>query len=207
MFSQASVRLSTGGGGGAQPSYSLFPRSLVPGSFGGGCPSPGQGFYPCPGWGGGVGVPQSWRGECTPVQRTPIPARTGWGTTMVRTEQDGAPPPPPTSSQDWGTHPPQGQNSYTAGGMPFAVTQEDFLFFNHIVSVFFKLSFLSSALHTHLCTYIFPCSTESAKCVINCKALFTRTELILSFSTATYGVTNIWAEIRDEWVPDQFFPN
>ena len=88
------------------PSSRFFPRSLVPGLFSGGTPVPA---------GGGTLVLAS---GSTP-ERVGVPPSWDWG----------------NPSWDWCTPPPpKRQNSrastcYVAGGMPLAVTQEDFLVF------------------------------------------------------------------------------
>ena len=141
MFSQVSVRSHQGAGGGVSQSKVLsqvsgprsFPRGVAqsqvlskisgPRFFEGGTQTCG---WVLQSWLGG-GLPQSW----TEQDCGTAPARTGLGY------------PPPWSGQDWGTPPTQhrtrvtpplskdrrASTCYAAGGMPLAVTQEDFLIY------------------------------------------------------------------------------
>ena len=125
---------------------------------GGGFPIPGLdrgypillmgGGYPIPGLDGGVphprlglGVPillmggtpsQVWTGGSHP--------RSGWGTSLSRTgcgtpwpRLDGVISPPPQSKTGWGRRRPpvsKASTCYATGGVPLALTQEDFLVYD-----------------------------------------------------------------------------
>ena len=158
----------TGGGAPSQVQMGGYPIQLTGGSPSQVCmrgtPSQVQVVgYPIPGPGGGYPIPgmdggtpfQAWTERGTPLFRPGMGyphLDLGWGTPIQT--WDGIPPGqdwmvtvhPPTRTE-WGTPPPpiRRQSSiantcYAAGGMPLALTQEDFL-------VLFNLYFLPFSDH------------------------------------------------------------
>ena len=106
------------------PSPRYFPRSLVPGPF------LGRGVYPSP---GRCGTQSQVGGTPVPAARVPQDSGIPLSRTRGTPIQDGTGvPPPPVRTGLRYPSPPADQDSrastcYAAGGMPLAVTQEDFL--------------------------------------------------------------------------------